>query len=43
MRLRLIWRGILFEALTLLVKENLGAGDLGRLSDLSGMFGTLLT
>jgi hypothetical protein len=32
----------LFDALTLLVKENRGAGDFGRLSDLSGMIDTLL-
>jgi hypothetical protein len=31
----------LFDALTLLVKENRGAGDLERLSDLSGMIDTL--
>jgi hypothetical protein len=29
MRFRLICRGILFEALTLLMKEKRGAGDLG--------------
>ena len=40
MRLRLIWRGILFDALSLLVNEKRGAGDFKRLSDLSGMFGT---
>ena len=40
-RFRLIWRGILFDALTLLVNEKRGAGDLVRLPDLSGMAGNL--
>jgi len=30
----------LLDALSLLVKENRGVGDLVRLSDVSGMFGT---
>ena len=41
MRLRLIWRGILFDALSWLVKENRGADGLERLSDLSGINSTL--
>ena len=41
MRFRLIWRGILFDALTLLVKEKRGAGDLDRLSGLSCMLATI--
>jgi hypothetical protein len=41
MRFRLIWRGILFDALSSLVKEKRGTGDLGRISSFPDMFNTL--
>ena len=37
MRLRLIWRGILFDALVLLANEKRGGPDRGRLLEISDM------